>query len=271
MQLIRDTIAARVSDMGLPITWQDKREPGHPANMSLAVVTAVRQLTPSFVRVVIEGPDLARFSTGGLHFRLLFGPDGADWPTTDEVGVTQWPGGAEAWHRPVYTAREIRTCPDGSAQIDFDVFLHEGGRVTDWTRKVAPGDKIALTGPGGGQGPNRAAHHLLIGDETAVPVIARILAELPDDVQGQAVLFVPDPGDRQELAKPAGLQLDWVMRGTGFSPLGSLKKHTLPPDDRFVFFAGERFDVFSARDHLLSLGLRKSEFHASTYWTAKPG
>lgn len=268
MQLLRDTIAGRVADFGIDIEWLDKAKRGRPANFSLARVTEVRRLTPSYTRVVIDGPDLARFAQGSLHFRLLFGPDGADWPFTDEGGVTQWPGGPEAWHRPVYTTRQISPRHDGSAEIDFDVFLHEGGRVTEWTRRIQSGEEIGLTGPGGGRGPGAASHHLLIGDETAVPVIARILSDISGDAKGQAFLFVTDPGDIQDLRKPDGISVEWCLRGTRETPLSVMECASLPASDRFVFFAGERSDVFAARDRLLATGFRRTEFHAATYWTA---
>lgn len=271
LQLIRDTIANRAADLGVAITWDEKLAKGRPANFSLATVTEVRRLSPNYTRVAITGPDLARFANGSLHFRLLFGPEGADWPFTDDGGITQWPGGPEVWHRPVYTTRSIHLRPDGHAQIDFDVFLHEGGRVTEWTRRVCPGMQIGLTGPGGGRGPSAARNHLLIGDETAVPVIARILSELPHDVTGQAYLFVPDAADIQDLTRPEAISVEWCLRGQGETPLSALARSSPPPTDRFVFFAGERSDVFAARDHLRAEGFDKTEFHSATYWTADQG
>ncbi|WP_375691719.1 hypothetical protein [Pseudooceanicola sp. LIPI14-2-Ac024] len=45
----------------------------------------------------------------------------------------------------------------------------------------------------------------------------------------------------------------------------------IPGADRSVFFAGERSEVFAARDWMLAQGMAKSEFFASTYWTAPTG
>lgn len=270
MQLLRDAMAARISGFGIPLTWEKKLAPGRPANLSIARVAEVARLTPSYTRVVLEGPDLARFAKGDLHFRLLFGPPGADWPRTDDGGVTQWPGGVEAWHRPAYTTRAIRPRPDGSASIDLDVFLHAGGRVTEWTRTLRPGAEIALTGPGGGRGAGDAAWVGLIGDETAFPVIARILSDLAPATTGQATVFVAEEGDRQDLARPEGVTLDWVIRGQGSLPTDVLATMEFPETDRFIFFAAEGAEALWARDNLLSRGLGKGEFRASTYWT-KPG
>jgi len=47
----------------------------------------------------------------------------------------------------------------------------------------------------------------LVGDETALPVIARILAEAPPATRGAAVLFAPAAEDVQLLAHPARMTI----------------------------------------------------------------
>ncbi|MCZ4353994.1 siderophore-interacting protein [Roseovarius aestuarii] len=267
LQLLRDLVAERMTEAGLTPEWSTKAVSSQPANMSMTTVVEVRPLTPSYTRVVIEGPDLARFDEGGFHFRLLFGPEGAGWPYLDNAGITQWPGGSKAWHRPVYTTRSIETQPDGLTRIAFDVFLHDGGRVTEWCRSLTVGTQMAVTGPGGGRGAVPAAWVCLIGDETAVPVIARMLKDLPETTKGAAVLFVPDAGDIQDLPHPRDVQIEWKLRGGDATPLGSLQDAILPNQDRFVFFAAERKEVIAARGYLIDNGLDKGEFQCAAYWT----
>ncbi|MEC7761463.1 MAG: siderophore-interacting protein [Pseudomonadota bacterium] len=268
LQLIRDTIAERVAGMGLTLDWATSVAGTQPGNMSIANVTSVKRLSPAYMRLILEGDDLARFADGPLHFRLLFGPEGTNWPTLNADGVTVWPGGAEAWHRPVYTTREIETRPDGSGRITFDVFMHEGGRTTAWAQSVAVGEQIAMTGPGGGNGAKRAGTVALFGDETAVPVIARILAELPVDARGQATMLVPSREDIQNLTAPDGIEIKWILRDWESSLLTSLKTAPFPNADRFVFFASERSEVFAARDWLNLQGWDRTEFLCASYWTA---
>lgn len=267
LQLLRDLVAERIGSLGLRLHWQGAAAGRLPGNMSLARIEAAERISPSYVRVWMTGPALARFARGGLHFRLLFGLAGAPWPTTDADGVTRWPGGSEAWHRPVYTTREIALLGGDAARITFDVFLHDGGRVTDWTTRVRPGEEIALTGPGGGERPS-APWMGLIGDETAVPVIARILAEADPATRGSATLFVPEAGDVQALAGPAGITVRWILRDEPTAPLDALAALAIPERDRFVFFAAERREAVAARDRLRAQGLGRGEFYASAYWVA---
>lgn len=268
LQMLRDTIAERVKGVGLTLDWMAKSVLVYPANMSVARVQCARRLSPSYIRVTLEGPDLARFAEGGLHFRLLFGPSDAGWPTTDVGGVTQWPQGIKAWHRPVYTTRAVRVQDNGAAELDFDVFVHEGGRVTHWAQTVIPGTEIAITGPNGGQGPDPVGSLYLIGDETAVPVMSRVLARLPDKTRGKAFLFAPHADDVQYLHHPSGLELEWILRSAGQTPLGVLNQLTLPERDRFVFLAAERSEAIAARALLSAWGLTRDEFQCSAYWTA---
>lgn len=265
MQGLRDSLSDQLALASIRLDWAQGRSGQRPANLSVARVLSVRRISPSFTRVEIEGDDLARFASGGLHFRLLFGPEGAGWPETDAQGLTRWPDGAGAWHRPVYTTREITTS-GRAARLTFDIFRHEGGRVTQWADAVATGAEIALTGPGGGETDLTAPWQGFVGDETALPVIARLLSALPDTAKGDAVIFVPDPADIQPIAHPQGVNLRWAMRGGEETPLSALAALPAPAQGRHIFFAGEKSEALAARTALLDRGLQRREFTAATYW-----
>lgn len=266
LQVLRDFVAEQVEQRDLTLSWEQAVAGQRPANFGLATLCSIRRLSPSYRRLTMEGPDLARFETGGHHLRLLFGPDGADWPVLDAQGVTQWPGGVSAWHRPVYTIRRITRGAGQTARLELDVFLHDGGRTTGWTGRARPGTEIGLSGPGGSRGV-QGDWLGLVGDETALPVIARILAEAPRGTRGQAVLFVPDQDDIQSLDKPQGVSVRWVIRGAIDGPLDALRALNPPSERRFVFFAGERADAVEARSWLAAQGFAKAEFTAAAYWT----
>lgn len=266
VQVLIDLLSDELKKRDIEVHWQGARFKQRPANQSVAEVVAVERLSPSYQRVIIRGDDLARFSQGGLHFRLLFGPDGAEDPSTDENGVTQWPEGAAAWHRPVYTTREI-ICEGEAATLTFDVFIHDGGRVTEWTRRAKAGDRLLLTGPAGDAGQREHAWQGFVGDETALPVIARLLAALPDGTKGAAHLFVPEEADIQPLSHPEGVSVSWYLRSGEMDPLEALTQLSWPEEDRHVFFAAEKSEAVSARSQLRDAGFTKGEFIASAYWT----
>lgn len=261
---LRDTLNLYFENSGLRehLNWAADRTGTRPANLTIAHIENVRRISPSFFRVRLDG-DFRRFEKDGLHFRLLFGPEGADWPMADATGSTIWPGGIDAWHRPPYTVRAI----DPECRwIDMDIFIHEGGRVTDWVKQVTPGEEIAMTGPGGAK-PRRAGWVGYVGDETALPVIARALETLPDAARGQARIFIPQEADRQEIPVPPGVTLEWITRNGQSDPLSALRELAPPDGDRFVFFAGEREDAKAARAHLEGLGFARTEFTTAAYWT----
>ncbi len=242
-------------------------EPGAlPANITFATVLSVSRISPSYFRVRIADPSLGRFSRGGLHFRLLFAPSDhiGEWPAIGEDGRTQWPGGRSAWHRPVYTVRQID--PD-HGEMEFDVVVHDNGRVSAWCETSHPGERVALMGPGGGWYPE-ARWLGLFGDETALPAIARILAAAPDHTRGAATIMIGHEDDIQTLAAPSGMTIRWLVRGNGQTLHDAVEAMYIPPSDRFVWFAGERSDVELVRRALPARGLNRSEFRAASYWAA---
>ena len=268
LQALRDLISERIETSGVSIRWQPEATAGRPANLSVARVVEISRPSPSYARVVLEGEDLARFAADRLHFRLLFGPEGSDWPRTDAGGVTRWDGGITAWHRPVYTTRHIEADGTGGARLTFDVFLHEGGRVTEWVGKAAAGEEIAITGPGGGKLPPLRGWLGLVGDETAVPVVARILDRLAPETRGEAVLFVPHEDDVADLPRPSGVALRWRLRGGDASPFSAVRALDIPERDRFLFFAAERTEAMVVREELQARGIERDDFHAAAYWAA---
>jgi ferric-chelate reductase (NADPH) len=156
------------------------------SNLAGAQVAAVTRISAHFSRVRVVGQGLQRFGDGGLHFRFLLSQTGRApvWPHIAADGRTVWPEGEDALHRPVCTTGALD--PAGK-WLDFDVFLHDGGRVTDRTYRVAAGDPVGVMGPSGRDIP-QAGWIGLFGDETAMPAIARILAALHQTTTGQAYI-----------------------------------------------------------------------------------
>ncbi|WP_211242010.1 siderophore-interacting protein [Roseivivax halodurans] len=260
-------MTTRLAAAGIVCRWEITGSREQPHNLSFGTVERIDRISPSFTRISVTGPDLWRFAEGRLHFRLLFGPNGAGWPHLDASGVTAWPGGVESWHRPVYTTREIHRLGEAGARLVFDVFRHEGGRVTAWIDGVALGETVAITGPSGSRVPPAARRVDLVGDETAIPVIARIIAGLAAGTSGTARLFVPSEDDVQSLRAPEGFRVMWIPRDGGVLPVHAGLALPIPQADAFSFFAGERDDMLAVRARLIEASAPKNRYHVAAYWS----
>lgn len=149
-------------------------------------------LTPSFRRVRLEGPDLRHFGDpgwdqrikvvlprDGLSYEVL--PRGGDW-------YTSWRDLPAEQRHPLrtYTTRRVS---GGQLEIDFVRHQPAIGPAAQWIENAAVGDFLVILGPNaewdGEAGgidfvpPARTENYLLVGDETAAPAIAVMLENLP--------------------------------------------------------------------------------------------
>ncbi|MDO9641003.1 MAG: siderophore-interacting protein [Pseudotabrizicola sp.] len=254
------------------LEWERVDAGALPPNLSIATVTGIRQISPNVRRVRVTFADIARYAEDGLHFRLVIsalppaqasGGSVREWPVIDASGRTRWPEGDASLHRPVYTVREISPA---EGWMDFDVYIHHGGRVSAWTERAGAGDRIGLMGP------TQLKRDLpgwvaFLGDETALPAIAMYLRSLPADASGQAVIACADLADLQDLTHPEGVQVTWIQR-IDSALVSALKAMTLPASDRYVWFAAERAEAEQARDWLRDTrGLTKTEMNVTTFWS----
>ena len=201
-----------------------------PWRLFHTVVGSVEDLSPSLRRVRLVGPELEHFADPGLdqRIKLLVGP----WPERDEAPTEDW---YAAWSglpdesRPTmrtYTTRRVTHTGSGSC-ADVDMVLHaDAGPAGDWASRVSLGDPVVLVGPDsrfegdpGGRAfapPSGAGEVLLVGDETALPAVARILEDLAaagaPDLRVTALLEVPVAEDRLDLVTPDGAQVVWLVR-----------------------------------------------------------
>jgi len=169
-----------------------------------------------------------------------------------------------------YTVREVNEA-EGWLAIDFVVHGDEG-LAGPWAASAAPGDRVVLTGPGGGYAPDPTADwHLLVGDESALPAIAAALEALPEDATGDAFVEVEGPDDEVALTVPAGVELRWVHRGPttdGTSRLADAVAATPWRDGRVhAFVHGERESVKALRDVVVyQRGVAREQISISGYW-----
>ncbi|WP_439596946.1 DUF2218 domain-containing protein [Falsiroseomonas sp.] len=236
-------------------------------------VQAVQDLAPRLRRLVLWGEDLARFDTAeALHVRLHIPPEGqgpAQWPRQAADGSLVWPAAALRPDRRAYTIRRVDVAA-GLIEIDFVRHAH-GGPGTRFAEQARPGDLCGITGPGGG-GLHPAPWQLLMGDETALPAIARMLELLPRSTAGVAVIEVDGPADEIPLALPPGFTLRWLHRAPAAPGTASLLPAALADidwpaaEDRFVWAACERQAAAQLREALAGLGISRQQSRVAAYW-----
>lgn len=219
LQAMKLAIASHVIELAPPgsvagISWEgDGSSPSLLPDFQLLTVTGTELLTPHMRRIRFRGEDLARFdSLEALHVRLFIPPAGLAepaWPMLGEDGLVSQP---PADRRPVvrkYTIREIDVAA-GTLAIDF-VLHGDAGPGSAFAERAAAGDLIGMAGPGG-RGLREAERYLFLADETGLPAVARMLASLPREAQGQAFLEIADAQEEQALDAPAGFVIRWLHR-----------------------------------------------------------
>ncbi|MFS0730336.1 siderophore-interacting protein [Curtobacterium sp. 1P10AnD] len=246
------------------------------------VVDRTERLSPHMVRVHLGGPAFADFVAGADPDRiaatdryvklLLAKPELGLEPPYDLDALRATLPKADLPTRRTYTVRHIDHAA-GTIAIDFVVHGDEG-LAGPWAASARPGDRLALSGPGGGYAPSGdpAVTHVLLGDDSALPAIGSALEALPDAATGVALVEVAGPADEQPIAHPAGVDLRWLHRDAAGAEPGTLlleAARALPRASRpvQVFAHGERSAVKAIRRLLQDdWGLEKSELSLSAYW-----
>lgn len=271
--ILKDGLVAQLAqampDVAQDLRWSDGAATGGtPPNFQFARVVSVEPLGSAFVRVTVLAEDLSRFGDEAIHFRLVLAPPGladVEWPSVGANGAVVWPSGDKALHRPVYTTRRIDRA---ARQMVFDVFLHEGGRVSDWAQGATARTVVGLTGPGGGGIPD-TTQIVMFADETGFPAVARILEALPAGAEGEVTLLAEDGAAcGYPITAPPGVALHWLSPRDGLAlDVAAMEAHGAHPD-HFLWFAGERAAAMAVRAGFKAAGGDPERSYISAYWRA---
>lgn len=223
----------------------------YPITIRQVEVLRVYDLTPGMRRVVFGGPGLAEHERDGVtipQFRSsgfdddvkIIVPD----PVTGLCPIPKpQPGGTVAWtEEAIALARTytVRSFNADIGELTIDFVLHGTGLASSWSRKVTPGESIYLAGPKVSAAlPTDTDWMLLVGDQTALPAIARCLDDLPTGTRVQAIVEIPTEADRQDLHTQADLELTWVVRAAGDDLVETVQQIHWWDGDPFVWVAGE--------------------------------
>jgi NADPH-dependent ferric siderophore reductase len=242
-----------------------RRQP--PAQHVLSV-ERTEWLAPHLVRVVAGGESLAGFTDNGhtdAYVKLLFvDPSLGVEPPYDMAALRA------AGPPPVVRTYTARWVDRAARRLAIDFVTHgDTGVAAVWAAKAAPGDRLVLSGPGGGYAPDpAAAWHLFAGDLSAVPAIAAALEALPADARGVAYLEVADPGDALELKRPDQVAVHWLVN-TDADDVAFLVRALDGADwtgGVGVFVHGERESVKAMRAVLRDRGVPRESISISGYW-----
>ncbi|RAP41045.1 hypothetical protein BYZ73_12350 [Rhodovulum viride] len=248
---VQDSLTELLAGHSIAIRWEDVATGALAPGLSIGQAVWCRRISPGFLRLRVRLADAARFGTGGLHVRLLVPPGGRApvWPRIGASARVDWPSGADALHRPVYTVSDL-----GPDRVDIDIFDHPGSPTCDWARGVVPGAPVGVMGPGGGWLPE-GDPLLLFGDETALPAILRILR------------ITGVPARAWVTAAPEDLAaLGADRRVTRTDDLLEALDAADPGPGGFVWFAARDEVSREARRRLTARGLPRGRFSAVAYW-----
>lgn len=215
MQTGPDQIAEKAAEQPAPRQVQRVR---HELKRRDVQVLRVANVSPHFKRVTFGGEAVSDFVSASFddHVKAFF-PAGAD----TVVGRD-------------YTPRRF---DNATRELDIEFALHGDGPAANWAQQAAPGQRLTIGGPRGSfVVPTDFDWHLLVGDDTALPAVARRLEELPAGSLAIVLLQV-DEADQRTLESRAEASVQWLPDSA--SLLAAVRALSLPPGFGYAWCAGE--------------------------------
>lgn len=224
-----------------------------------SVTLAAREwLAPNYVRVRLQGPDLAGFDSLGAddHMRLFFA-----------VGLT-----SSVEEMRASPSREYTPLAWGPDWLDVEFVVHgDAGVAGPWAASAPLGSSVGVGGPRGSAVVTGTPDGwLLVGDETAIPAIRRFAAQIPAGVPARIVIEAVSA--EHEVAVDAPVPVEWLHRGdapAGSALIGfldSLEEADAIGTDPFCFIAAEQSIVKPGRALLERWGVDVSKAIVKGYW-----
>ncbi|ORI14856.1 NADPH-dependent ferric siderophore reductase [Rhodococcus erythropolis] len=256
----------------------------YPVTLRELEVHRVTEVTPGMRRVTLTGAQLDTFTNADGIAEPAFASTGFD----DDIRLLfTYPGESDpvlpvmvdgsvtfaAGRRPLARAYTLRRYDPQTRELDVDFVVHGDGVATTWARDASPGDRMHIAGPSVSQGlPEDYEYLLAVGDETALPAIARLLEELPADTRGHVFVEIADSAHIQSVRELSGVSVTWLPRegaepGTTSLLLDAVRAAEWPDGRVFAWLAGEQATVRSLRRHLIrDRGIAKTDIDFTGYW-----
>jgi NADPH-dependent ferric siderophore reductase len=236
-------------------------------------VSSVESLSPSLVRVVLEGGDLARLEmpdATDAYVNAAFPPPGAPYDEVfDPADLRDLP----REQQPARRRYTVRTWDPEQHRLTLDFVVHgDSGVAGPWASAAKQGDVLVFTGPSGGYRPDPASDwHLLVGDESALPAIAASLEALPAGARAVVRVVCDGPEHEVSLPSPVDVDLVWLHRrgdaGDESLLVDAVRALDFGSGRPFGFVHGEADEIRAVRRHLLhERGLTRPDLSCSPYW-----
>ncbi|MFE1249061.1 siderophore-interacting protein [Streptomyces sp. NPDC058735] len=242
-----------------------------PRRTYSAQVVRTERLTPHMQRVVLGGQGLADFAaqTCTDHYvKLLFAPPGVTYPEPFDVQRVRDSLPRDQW--PVTRTYTVRQWDAEHRELTLDFVVHgDEGLAGPWAVRVRPGETVRFMGPGGAYAPDPEADwHLLAGDESALPAIARALEALPRGAGAHAFVEVSGPEEEQKI--DSDVEVVWLHRGgrpRGEALVEAVRNLEFPEGRVHAFVHGEAHFVKELRSLLRGeRGIPREDLSLSGYW-----
>ena len=228
--------------MNSPTTLRRVERVRHELKRRQITVTQVETLTPNFRRITFSDDSLSDFVSASFDDHIKVFVDDA---------------------RRDYTPRRF---DNATRELVIEFALHGEGPAAEWAAHAAPGQVLDIGGPKGSMiVPLDYDWHLLVGDETAFPAVARRLEELPAGARAVVILQAADAADRRVFDSPAHVELTWVE--TDAQLLAAVRALALPAGDGYAWCAGEASCMAALRRELVDVkGHPREAIRAAAYW-----
>ncbi|MGW3949851.1 siderophore-interacting protein [Streptomyces sp. NPDC004752] len=242
-----------------------------PRKAHSAQVLRTERLTPHMQRVVLGGAGLADFAADTYtdhYVKLLFPAAGATYPEPFDVERIRAEFPREQW--PVTRTYTVRDWDPEHRELTLDFVVHgDEGLAGPWALRVRPGETVWFMGPGGAYAPDASADwHLLAGDESALPAIARALETLPPGARAHAFVEVSGPAEEQKI--DSDVAVVWLHRGdrpVGEALVEAVRALEFPAGRVHAFVHGEAGFVKELRRLLrVEYALPREDLSISGYW-----
>ncbi|ULU25793.1 siderophore-interacting protein [Dyella terrae] len=241
----------------------------HPLKMRELIVKRLAHVSPRLLCVTLTG-DLADFVSASFddHVKLFLPAEGESrpsLPTVTEQGIEFDPSRPRPASRD-YTPRRYDRAAN---ELDIEFVLHGEGPAASWARNARVGDLLGVGGPRGSSIlPDGLDWNLLLGDETALPAIARRLEEATPGECIIAIIEVEDGEAVLDIPTAAQASVTWLRRDADKGGLpGAVSDLILPEGHGFAWAAGEYASIRQVRQRLIEVhGLDRQRIKASSYW-----